>query len=72
MYTEKREGEEIMKLKPDSIIIRTYGYIQFNNFLNMVKKIIEQDEVFVVAYGFYSLAYIFLDYNYTSSGIYHF
>lgn len=81
----KREGEEIlMKLKPDSIIIRTsWLYSKFNNnFLsNMVKKIIEQDEVFVVndQYGAptscYSLASCiceFLDYNYTSSGIYHF
>jgi dTDP-4-dehydrorhamnose reductase len=81
----KREGEEIlMKLKPDSIIIRTsWLYSKFNNnFLsNMVKKIIEQDEVFVVndQYGAptscYSLASCiceFLDYSYTSSGIYHF
>lgn len=81
----KREGEEIlMKLKPDSIIIRTsWLYSKFNNnFLsNMVKKIIEQDEVFVVndqygaptsCYSLTSCIFDFLEFNRSASGIFHF
>jgi dTDP-4-dehydrorhamnose reductase len=48
----KHEGEEVLlKLKPESFIIRTsWLYSKYgNNFLNnMIKKIIEQEEVFVV------------------------
>ena len=48
----KREGEEIlMKLKPDSIIIRTswlYSKLNNNLFSNLVFNIIELDDVFVV------------------------